>query len=348
MNSSSCKKDIFEIFNRERRSTPFIIADLGLTCGGSLSRAISLIDIASILGVDAVKFQMIDSAELLGDTSVTYTYPLLSGVTKTENMFSMFKKLEFTDHEWHELATRCQNKNVEMIVTCHVESAVARIEKLNLKVNKICTWSLNHYRMIASLAKNNKPLILDTGTINMEELLSLKKFYHSNGGSDLFVLFDFHTSNEEEMNFSSIKSLIAAGFPVGYTPQGRKDWLDYMSVGLGVSFLEKRLTLSRNFDENGHWKALTPDEFFLWMSQLNQCSNSLGDGIFKGTKQDKLDSQKYYKSAWLSKSVSKGDLIVENDFVYKRPGTGISSQDMMSFIGQSYHRDFIPGEMFKP
>ena len=38
-------------------------------------------------------------------------------------------------------------KRSELIVTCHTESAVERIEN-DLRVNKICTWSLSHYRMI--------------------------------------------------------------------------------------------------------------------------------------------------------------------------------------------------------
>ena len=106
----------------------------------------------------------------------------------------MFLGLEFTDQEWKQIKTHCQRFNLELIVTCHVESAVERIEKLDLKVNKICTWSLSHYRMIANLAKNRKPLILDTGTINTLELEVLESFYQEHGGGKLYVLYDFHTN----------------------------------------------------------------------------------------------------------------------------------------------------------
>lgn len=112
--------------------------------------------------------------------------------------------------------------------------------------------------MIEALAKNGKPLIIDTGTIDIDDLEDLRKFYHSSGGGELIILHDFHTSVPEEMNFRAIKTLIEAGYKVGYTPQGRRDWLDYMAVGLGATFVEKRLTLSREIPENGHWKAHDP------------------------------------------------------------------------------------------
>ena len=73
----------------------FLMADLGLTNGGDLSRSKALIDIACDAGADAVKFQMIGPDFLLGDRTVEYTYPILSGELVTENMYSMFKGLEY-------------------------------------------------------------------------------------------------------------------------------------------------------------------------------------------------------------------------------------------------------------
>jgi sialic acid synthase SpsE len=51
-------------FKQSGNSGLFIMADLGLTNGGNLNRALELISTASNLGVNAVKFQMIDAAEL--------------------------------------------------------------------------------------------------------------------------------------------------------------------------------------------------------------------------------------------------------------------------------------------
>lgn len=336
-----------ELFNRPNVGGLFVMADLGLTCGGKLDRSIELIKTAAGLGVDAVKFQMLDSGELLGDRNVEYTYPTLAKGNITENMYEMFRRLEFTDDEWAEIKRHCDHNGVGLVVTCHVESAVTRVNKLGLPVNKICTWSLSHYRMIEALAKNGKPLVIDTGTINIDDLADLQNFYREAGGGEIIVLYDFHTSDPSEMNFSAIRNLIDAGYQVGYTPQGRRDWLDYMAIGLGATFVEKRLTLSRKIAENGHWKAHEPDEYKTWMENIKECFQALGDGLLKPTQQDLEDAKKYYKSAWLRQDVAAGDTIKEELFEYKRPGTGVSSRDIRTkYIGKRFTKSFKASDFF--
>ena len=338
---------IFKLFNQKDKNNIFVMADLGLTNGGDLDRAISLINIAVDLGVDAVKFQMLDANELLGDKSVSYTYPTLLQGDKTENMCEMFKKLEFNDTEWGLIKSECDKNKIGLVVTSHVESAVERIEKLNLPVNKICTWSLSHYRMIAMLAKNGKPLIIDTGTINFDQLSELSSYYLHAGGSEVLVLFDFHTQDLSDTNFNAISQLLNAGYAVGYTPQGRDDWLDYMSVGLGINFIEKRLTLSREIPENGHWKAHEPEEFGVWINNIRNCYRSLGDNVLTPTQADLISSSKWYKSAWLDCDVSAGEIIQEKHFIFKRPGHGISSRDIqIKYLGKKFIKSFKAGEMF--
>ena len=99
---------------------------------------------------------------------------------------------------------------------------------------------------------------------------------------------------------------------------GRKDWLDYMAIGLGRNLLKKAYIISRD-PENGHWKAHNMDEFSEWMTNPKECYEALGDGNLVPTQQDLKDSEKYYKSAWLVKDVEKGELIKDECFEFKRP-----------------------------
>lgn len=344
MKSSSLR----QLFNRPQKNQIFIIADLGLTNGGSLQRALELIGVASELGVDAVKFQMLDSDELLGDKTAEYTYPTIINGTKTENMYKMFLGLEFNDTEWRAIKAECDKLGLGLIITCHVQSAVERLNKLDLPVNKICSWSLSHFKMIESLAQNGKPLILDTGPINQKELNEIRTFYSDNGGGEVFVLFDFHTEKTETMNFLAIKSLIENGYEVGYTPQGRRDSLDFMAIGLGANIIEKRLTLSRTKPENGHWKAHEPSEFAEWISHIKECYIALGEKKLTPTPDDLAATKNWYKSAWLERDVRSGELITEDAFTYKRPGNGITSKEVAKFyIGHKFTKNYQKGDFFE-
>ncbi len=326
----------------------YIMADLGLTNGGDLERGKELIKISRDLGVDAVKFQMLDAEKLLGDHTVEYTYPTLLKGPITENMLEMFKGLEFNDDEWLELKTTADACGLDMIVTSHYEGAVARLDELDLKVNKICTWSLSHRRMIEDLAKNGKPLLFDTGTITQFDLMRLEDVYKKAGGGPLIVLHDFHTDVEAEMNFKAFEVYRQLGLVAGYTPQGRSDWLDFMSIGLGASILEKRLTTSRKIPANGHWKAHEPEEFAEWLERVRKCEAALGNPIVEPTTLDRIDSKRWYKSAFLVRDVNEGDPIRQEDLEFKRPGSGVSSWDVTEkFVGLPYARSFKAGEMLE-
>ena len=342
------KTFLHEIYQRENINGPFILADLGLTNGGNLNTALELIKIAAELQVDAVKFQMLDADELINNKEVEYTYPTILHGNKTENMVRMFKGLEFSDKEWAKIKSYCDECGIGLIITSHVESAVARISMLDLPVNKICTWSLSHWRMIEKLAENGKPLIIDTGTLDQKELDELDKFYKSAGGGELIVLYDFHTTDSNDRNMGGISSLKSQGYHVGYTPQGRDDWLDFMSLGLGATILEKRLTISRIRPSNGHWKAHEPSEFSQWMKEVRDCYMAIGKNELVATQQDLEGATKWYKSAFLVKTVKSGELIKQEHFEFKRPGSGVSSKSIyQNWVGKEFNRSYDVGEMFE-
>lgn len=324
----------------------YLMADLGLTNGGDMNRAKELIHAAAESGVDAVKFQMLEAEKLLGDHSIEYTYPTMKDGPRTENMLEMFKGLEYSDDEWAELKQLAEDQGLDMIITCHYEGGVERTNRLDLITNKICTWSLSHRRMIENLAANGKPLLFDTGTITRADLIAIEDVYKKAGGGDLIVLHDFHTDVEEEMNFHALDVYRQLGMVAGYTPQGRSDWLDFMSIGMGAAILEKRLTMSRSIPANGHWKAHEPDEFNEWVKCVRVCERAKGNPVIEPTKRDQEDAKKYYKSAYLVRDVMRGDPIQQSDFEFKRPGTGVSSWLVTEkYLGWPYHRDFKVGEM---
>ena len=326
----------------------FLMADLGLTNGGDLSRSKALIDIACDAGADAVKFQMIGPDFLLGDRTVEYTYPILSGELVTENMYSMFKGLEYSLDEWAEIKSYAEERGLTFICTAHFFEAVERLEKLGVLIHKICTWSATHKRLVEAIGRTKKPLMLDTGVFDIRSFEQLLSWYRGAGGDQLLVLHDFHTNQQEEMNFKSIPFLKETyDFPVGYTPQGRDYDKDFMAVGLGADILEKRLTIDRGIPNNGHIKALNPAEFKDWVRRIRGLEVSLGQhGIFP-TKQDELDAQIYFKSLYAKETLPVGTILKDQHLCAKRPGTGLSAKYIDEIIGAVVVSEIAAGEMIE-
>jgi len=266
----------------------YIMADLGLTNGGDMERTFQLIDQSANMGVDAIKFQMIGPDMLLGDKEIEYTYPTLNDGPQTENMYRMFTKLNYSDSEWEKIAQYVRDKGLEFICTAHTLEAVPLLERLNVNIHKICTWSMTHKRLVQAIGKTGKPFMLDTGMFTTKSLEKTLDWHSEAGGRGAVILHDFHTTNHEQMNFRSIpfmKNMF--GFPVGYTPQGRDNDMDFMSIGLGVNVLEKRLTIDRNIPQNGHIKALEPHEFEKWIKRVKELESTLGFASVSPTDDDR-------------------------------------------------------------
>lgn len=326
----------------------YIIGDVGLTNNGSLKDALKLINILSNLGVDAVKFQMIGPEILLGDKKISYTYPTLKSGKKTENMFSMFSNLSFSKSEWKKISNFCKKKKIEFICTSHFSDAVDLLEKLNIKVHKICTWSQTHRRMIEKIGRTRKPLIIDTGAYTIKDFNDMVKWYKSNGGKNLIVLHDFHTKNEKFMNFKSIPYIKKKyKCVVGYTPQGRDDTMDLVAIGLGAQVLEKRITLKRSTPRNGHFKALEIEEFKIWLNKVKKAELALGKEQIIPTPDDIRDSKKYFKSLYVNRDIKKGEVLREYMISERRPGTGISASQIYQVIGKKAKINISDGKMIK-
>jgi sialic acid synthase SpsE len=320
----------------------YIMADLGLTNGGDIERTFNLIDAAASMGVDAVKFQMIGPETLLGDKEVEYTYPTLNDGPKTENMYQMFSKLTYSEKEWIKIAQYVRSKDLEFICTAHTLEAVPLLEKINVTIHKICTWSMTHKRLIQEIGKTGKPLMLDTGMFTTQTLARTLDWHTEAGGRGALILHDFHTTNHAQMNFRAIPYMKETfGFPVGYTPQGRDNDMDFMSMGLGVNILEKRLTIDRAIPQNGHIKALEPDEFSQWIQRVRELESTLGFSTVLPTDDDRETSRWAFKSLYLHCDVKKGDIVTDDMLSARRPGDGIPAFSVDKVCGKKALKDIL-------
>ena len=326
----------------------YLIADLGLTNGGDIERTFKLIDISAKLKVDAVKFQLIGPEHLLGDKKVSYTFPTLSKGRIKQNMFKMFKELEYSNEQWYKISNYAKSKKLEFICTSHFEGAVDILEKCKVNIHKICVWSSTHKRLVQLIGKTKKPLMIDTGALDTKMTDNIYQWHKNSGGKGFLVLHDFHTNNIAEMNFKSIPFIKKRyKCPVGFTPQGREDKFDFFSIGLGANILEKRLTISRSIPKNGHWKSLEPKEFKNWIDNVRLYEKSLGMYNIVPTKEDKRQSKLYFKSLFIKKDIPKNTKIKEDMLASMRPGKGIPTTKIDQIIGKKAKFNLKKGNILK-
>mgnify|MGYP001278656446 CR=1 FL=1 len=310
----------------------FIIAEIGVTCNYDLSITEKLIKSAKDSGADAVKFVFHFPDELMSDKEVLYTYKTLNGEV-TENMYDMFESLTFTLDEWHKVKQMCIDNDIELFSSVDGKTSVKWGEELGFNYYKVGTWDVSDVNLFKDLAKLNKKVMVDIGASPEEEI---KEMIDIVGTENIIILHDYHTNKYDEMNMQTIKYLSDKyGIMMGFSSPDSYDINDYVAVGMGIKFIEKRLTLDRNLEGHHHILSKTPDEFKEWVKNIKNAEKSVGRyGIFP-SENDLKDRDKFFKHLCADVDISKGDVITEDMMASKRPETsGLKPNMMKEFVGK--------------
>lgn len=317
----------------------FIAVETGVTCNGSMDTALRVIDAAAAAGADAVKFMIIGADHFMSDRSVTYEYDWAGG-RNAENMYEMFKGLEFSRDEWVRIRDHCHKRGLVFYATVDYLPGIDLAEELGVPAYKLSSWDTANLPLIKKMVHTGKPLQVDTGPTTLADIDKLLTFINAQGDSDLVLVHCSHALDDAGQNLRSIPHLAAVfDVPVGYSADSRDEVPDLLAVALGTRLLEKRVTLDRNYKGHHHIKALEPDEFKAWVATIRRAEALLGrDGVFPSA-EDLRQKEMYFVSLVAEGDIPAGEVIREEMIRCKRPGTGIAPEYAPLVIGRRAQRD---------
>jgi len=316
----------------------FIVAECGVTCNYDMKIAKELIDVVQESGADAIKFIFWFPEEIMSDKTITYEYETVNGC-KSENMFEMLDKLRFSIEQWQEIKAYADEKNVIFFSTVNSPSGIIYAEKLGLEAYKLSSWDTNYEPLLRRIAEIGKPMILDTGPINVLELAKYMQIMKDAGNDQSIIVHCFHTEIPVEMNMRSIPYIKKAfNTLVGYSATDYRDEQDIIAVSLGAVFLEKRLTMSRSFPGHHHVLSKEPDEFRRYVQVIRDVHTSLGAYDLIPSPGDLKARRQYFRHLVANRDISLGTVLKEDMLEGKRPGKGISPEYAKFFIGRRTKR----------
>ena len=103
---------------------------------------------------------------------------------------------------------------------------------------------------------------------------------------------------------------------------------------LGAEIIEKHITLSQKLIGPDHKASLEPYQFNDYVTAIRQSEKSLGDGIKKVEKIEKLTKKSMQKSIIVSENLKKGTTINYKNISSMRPAIGISPLYIDKIIGK--------------
>jgi len=315
----------------------FIIAEAGVNHNGSVDLAKKLIDVASISGADAVKFQTFKAENLIVKNTQKADYQKQT-TDASESQFDMIKKLELDVDTHKELITHCQKKDIMFLSTPFDRESIDLLSDLGLQIFKIPSGEITNLPYLRHIGSLGKKVVLSTGMSNIKEV-----------GDALNILIDAGTSKDnitvlhantmyptpmEDVNLNAMLTIQKEfDIAVGYSDHTLGIEVDIAAVAMGASVIEKHFTLDKTMDGPDHKASLEPEELKAMVDAIRNIEKALGSSEKKPSLSETVNIDIVRKSIVANQKISKGDILTDKNITIKRPGNGISPMQWDEVIG---------------
>jgi len=313
----------------------YIIAEIGINHNGSMEIAKKLIDKASIIGVDAIKFQKRTIKEMYLKEFLDAPYENRNSFGKTYGEHKKF--LEFSNEQLIELKEYTKYREIDFLVSGFDFSGFDFIEKeLDVLFHKLPSPLVTHTPLLKHIAKFGKPIILSTGMHDFSEVKNavetIKKI-----NKQLIILqcTTSYPTNDIDVNLSVIKRYREElGVLAGYSSHDRGVVIPAASVVLGGCVIEKHYTLDRTMQGPDHVASVEPRGLELIIRYTRAVEAAIGDDK-KELKGLEFGAKIKYSYSCVAKSdIQIGQTLTEDMIIYKVPGTGLKPSQLDLIIGK--------------
>ena len=315
----------------------FIIAEAGVNHDGLIDNAYRLIDAAVEAGADAIKFQTFKAESLVLKNVDKANYQKQT-TNESESQFEMIKRLELSVDAHKKLIKYCNDKNILFMSSPFDHDSIDLLDELGLKIFKIPSGEITNLPYLRHIGLLAKQVILSTGMSTLQEV-----------GDALTILIDTGTKKEditvlhantmyptpmEDVNLNAILTIQKEfDVDVGYSDHTLGIEVDIAAAAMGVSVIEKHLTLDNNMDGPDHKASLEPKDFIAMVSAIRNIEKALGNYEKKPSPSESINMDVVRKSIVANQVIKKGDVLSDNNITTKRPGTGISPMEWDKVIG---------------
>lgn len=323
-----------------------LIAEIGVNYYDiALDRGISLIEAAKLMireaneaGVHAVKFQSYKADTLASKKSPAY-WDLNEEATNSQ--YELFKKFDsFSFEEYKELSSYCKEVGIEFLSTAFDLDSADYLNSL-MNVYKISSSDLNNIPFVEYQAKKNKPIILSIGASNEDEIENTVKAIRKFNNQPIALLHCVleYPTPYEHANLSKIKTL-SEKYPdliIGYSDHTKPD-KNYdvikTAYNFGAVIVEKHFTLNKALKGNDHYHSMDADDAKEIIENIKFVDALKGRPELQYLKSEENARLNARRSLVSATKIIKGEVITQKMLTFKRPGLGISPDQMQEIIGR--------------
>jgi N-acetylneuraminate synthase len=310
---------------------PFIIAELSGNHGGSLDRALQIVDAVAASGAHALKLQTY--------TADTMTLPIREREFLIEDEASLWKgnalhdlyARAHTPWEWHEsIFARCRQHGLTFFSTPFDPTAVDFLEKLEVPCHKIASFENIDLPLVRKAAATGKPLIISTGMASLAEIDEAVSAARAAGARDLLLLkcTSAYPAQPEDSHLATIAHMRDAfDCPVGLSDHTLGLAVATAAVALGAVAIEKHVTVARDDGAVDSEFSLTTDELRDLVQHTDAAWRATGAVHYGPTEREKA-SLLHRRTLYVTRDMRAGERFAPENVRAIRPGLGLAPKHL--------------------
>jgi N-acetylneuraminate synthase len=254
----------------------FIIAEIGINHNGDLEICKDLINLAVEAGCDAVKLQK-------RDIDLVYKKKFLDGPRESPwgtTQRDQKMGLEFGEEDYKEIDLYCKRVNIEWFASAWDLNSQRFLRRFNCNYNKIASAMLVDKELLKAVASEKKHTFISTGMSTYEDIDEAVRIFESEECSyELMHTVSTYPMKDEDANLKMIETLRRRyKCNVGYSGHEVGLAVSYAAAALGISSLERHITLDRAMYGSDQSASLEPNGLKMLTGAIRKIEKAMGDG----------------------------------------------------------------------
>ncbi len=255
----------------------YFIAEIGINHNGDMKICKQLIDLAVSAGCDAVKFQKRDIESVYSKEFLDTYRESPWGKTQREQKLG----LEFNKKDYQEIDGYCKKMNISWFASAWDLKSQMFLREFNCKHNKIASAMLVNEELLKMVAEEKKHTFISTGLSTLEDIeKAVNIFRKNNCPFELMHCVSTYPMKHTDANLKTILTLKEKfNCDVGYSGHETDLAISYAAAALGITSLERHITLDRSMYGSDQAASLAPPGLKKIVPEVKKIQQALGDGV---------------------------------------------------------------------
>lgn len=324
---------------------PYVIAELGANHNGDMQLARDLIVEAKKAGANCVKFQSWSKDSIFTRQKYEENYFLSDDYRDRDDttLEEIVDAYSISEDQLLQMKRFSEQVDIDFTSTpFSKKEADFLVDALDAPFIKVASMDLNNYPFLSYLARKGKPIVLSTGLSELYEIDRAVRVIEDAGNKQISILHcvSIYPPNDEQVNLNNIETLqyMYPDYPIGFSDHTLGVPIALASVVKGTCIIEKHFTLDKSMPGWDHKVSADAEELKMLCEGSKRIAKALGSHRILAV-EDQTRRSEFRRSIVLARDIKAGEVLLEADIDFKRPGTGLEPGMSSWLIGRKVNRD---------